>query len=125
MGFLLFYSFMTQYVAVLIDHSFHQNVLFEFLQIILASCNKDRIGVLSFSVIVFLFVLPHAVHTYLQWTENISKGPFTYFLSPCVFTRFVKFRVHSFGIGCWMRRIFIIKIIQHKNDYFLTFPACF
>ena len=62
-------------IAVLIDNTYFS---LKFLQIILAYCNKDRIGVLSFSVIVFLFVLPHAVHTYLQWTENIFKGPFTF-----------------------------------------------
>ena len=49
-------------IAVLIDNTYFS---LKFLQIILAYCNKDRIGVLSFSVIVFLFVLPHAVHTYL------------------------------------------------------------
>ena len=67
-------------IAVLIDNTYFslKFLQIKFLQIILAYCNKDRIGVLSFSVIVFLFVLPHAVHTYLQWTENIFKGPFTF-----------------------------------------------
>ena len=153
-----------------------QQFSLKFLQIILAYCNKDRIGVLSFSVIVFLFVLPHAVHTYLQWTENIFKGPFTfhknstyilYFL--CIFIIYLAHQFQNYAsilftnicqpvrfflpiktiqnkqkknlidqeirkssgsqFRNWLldpvRRIFIIKIIQHKNYYFLTFPASF